>query len=73
MQVGARGGMTERPSYRNYKASAKDPRLMVPRLADDDDDGETTYYRLLPEGVYDGWEGEPIGAKQVARRHAPCC
>ena len=48
----------------NYKISSADPRVMVPRMPEED--GEGDYYRLLPEGVYDGWEGEgdPIGAKQ---------
>ena len=36
---------------------------MIPRLPEED---EGEFYRLLPEGVYDGWDGDgdPIGAKQ---------
>ena len=40
-----------------YKCSDEDPRIMVPREIDDYDASET-YYRLLPEGVFEDYDGE---------------
>ena len=40
-----------------YKCAPEDPRIMVPREIDDYDEDET-YYRLLPEGVFEDYDGE---------------
>ncbi|CAN5903920.1 M14 family metallopeptidase [soil metagenome] len=39
-----------------WRISRKDPRLLVPR-APDDDDPDTTYYRLFREGVFKDYDG----------------
>jgi len=42
-----------------WKAASEDPRLLV-RREPDEDDPETTYYRLLPEGVIRNYDGVMI-------------
>jgi hypothetical protein len=45
----------------SFKISRTEPRLMVPRLPEEDDEG-TDYYHLLPEGLFDQWEGDRSGS-----------
>lgn len=39
-----------------WKVSKKDPRILIKRLPDEFDSNET-FYRLLPEGIINNWDG----------------